>query len=146
MGQGVGLKPFLGLVEGFGGPQVEDLVVLAWVELGSLCWHPVERHFGEVVGREPCEGTDACNDHRCCIVHTDDWSVTVGSFLVGQDVGGFVIVGGIVVGGNFRRLAASLWLIITSFSSLIFLSLPLFVFGAGLVGKVLLSENMSHGK
>ena len=79
-------------------------------------------------------------------MHTDDWSVTVGSFLVGQDVGGFVTVGGIVVGGNFRRLAAALWLIITSVSSLIFLSLPLFVVGAGLVGKVLLSENMSRGK
>ena len=72
MGQGVGLKPFLGLVEGFGGPQEEDLLVLAWVDLGSLCWHPVERHFGEVIGHEPCKGTDACNDHRCCIVHTDD--------------------------------------------------------------------------
>ena len=53
---------------------------------------------------------------------------------------------GVIFGGKVRLLATSLWLIITSVSSLIFLSLPLFVVGEGLVGKVLLSENMSRGK
>ena len=60
VGRGVGLKPFLGVVEGFGGPWEEDMVLLGRDDLGPLCWHPIDHHFGKVFGCQPCEGTDAC--------------------------------------------------------------------------------------
>ena len=62
---------------------MEDLVVLGWVESGPLYWHHLEHHSEEVARREPCEDIDAYNDHRCCLKHIDDWSLTVGSFPVG---------------------------------------------------------------
>ena len=65
VGPRVGLQPSLGVLGESEAPQAEDLVAPGLVESEQPRLDHVECHSGEVVGREPCEDTDECNDCRC---------------------------------------------------------------------------------
>ena len=65
------MQPFLGVVGGFGAPQVEDLLVWGLDELKQPLSDHVDYHFGVVVGHKSSEETDECNGCKCYRWHTD---------------------------------------------------------------------------
>ena len=67
----VGLKPFLGVVWGFGAPFMEDLMVLGLAETKQSRWDQVDYPFGVIVVHDSSEDNDECNGCRCYIWHTD---------------------------------------------------------------------------